>query len=528
MLMSIMFIWQCCGMQSKTVVFGAEDVETTVDEYSEEKIIENAKTGIVEIMSGFYDPQGNFHKLKSGSGFLIRNTDNETYIVTNRSIVMISDEAKTMYCAEKGIIIDYNLPTTVIKVIVKGDVSVEVEVVAESEEKNFCILNTQNVVSEKNALRLEDSTKLQPEDVIYAMGFPNKENLEYIPEEVECNLGVIKDSELNSQGVLYIQHTAQITDGSIGGPLLNKAGYVVGVNCQVTLENGTVVNCALPIGEIIEVLNNFAISYDSSLRDKWNFELEQLYEECNQLSTSENYKSESITKLQESLELVKKLEEKEKISIEEIEDTYMKLKEAKDALVPKMDTKQLIIYVLAGCIAAAFVWLLILIVLKYVNKKQTANAIGNQQAVREPQTMGQQKDARQSQTMEQSQTMRHITNNVQTQPMYEQRQESYVQQGKTHEIQLLQKRTGNAVPITVERMIVGKSSTKADFSIPDNKMVSREHAVFQQQKGKIYVCDLQSSNGTFVNGKRIPAEKFIEIKVGDEVVFANETFIVQG
>lgn len=480
--LAFIFLWSNTIIKADASVGDTEVVEAT------EQIIEKAKTGIVEIMSGFYDAQGNFHKMKSGSGFLICNTESETYIVTNRTIVTNSDDAKKKYCEKKEIVIDNNIPSTVIKVIVKGDVSVEVEIVAESQEKDFCILKAENVVSEKNTLRLENNIELQAEDGIYAMGFPNKKDLEYVPQEVECNLGIVQESELNWQDVLYIQHTAQITKGSIGGPLLNKEGYVVGLNCQKTLENQKVVNCALPIQEVIEVLDNFDIYYDSSLRDKWSRELEQLYEECTTLATSKAYKQESLEELKNVLATIDKLQEK--TSIEELEESYSNLKEAKEALVLKVDKKQIVIYILGTLVLGAAIWLIILVILRCLDKRK-------EEPIIHAQTLTQQVQPEKSMNIKKKTV-------------------------------LVQSRTGAIMPITENRMVVGKNPCKVDFCVTDNIMVSREHAEFQQQCGKIYVCDLHSSNGTYVNGRRIPSENFVEIKIGDEVVLANEKFTIQG
>jgi pSer/pThr/pTyr-binding forkhead associated (FHA) protein len=45
--------------------------------------------------------------------------------------------------------------------------------------------------------------------------------------------------------------------------------------------------------------------------------------------------------------------------------------------------------------------------------------------------------------------------------------------------------------------------------------VSRRHARFESHEGFVYVEDLKSSNGTFLNGRRIT--EAIEIRQGDEV-----------
>ncbi len=45
--------------------------------------------------------------------------------------------------------------------------------------------------------------------------------------------------------------------------------------------------------------------------------------------------------------------------------------------------------------------------------------------------------------------------------------------------------------------------------------VSRRHARFESHEGFVYVEDLKSSNGTFLNGRRIT--EAIEIRQGDEI-----------
>jgi pSer/pThr/pTyr-binding forkhead associated (FHA) protein len=66
--------------------------------------------------------------------------------------------------------------------------------------------------------------------------------------------------------------------------------------------------------------------------------------------------------------------------------------------------------------------------------------------------------------------------------------------------------------------IVGRSSD-ADVPLADPE-ASRQHAAFQVAGGALYVTDLGSRNGTFLNGKRLASEG-IELKVGDHVDVGN-------
>jgi hypothetical protein len=45
--------------------------------------------------------------------------------------------------------------------------------------------------------------------------------------------------------------------------------------------------------------------------------------------------------------------------------------------------------------------------------------------------------------------------------------------------------------------------------------VSRRHARLEPVDGIIFLCDLESSNGTFLNGSRVTSP--IEVRVGDEI-----------
>ncbi len=66
--------------------------------------------------------------------------------------------------------------------------------------------------------------------------------------------------------------------------------------------------------------------------------------------------------------------------------------------------------------------------------------------------------------------------------------------------------------------VIGRSS-QADVPLNDPE-TSRQHASLQAAAGALYVTDLGSRNGTFLNGKRLASEG-IELKVGDHVDVGN-------
>ena len=66
--------------------------------------------------------------------------------------------------------------------------------------------------------------------------------------------------------------------------------------------------------------------------------------------------------------------------------------------------------------------------------------------------------------------------------------------------------------------VIGRSS-EADVPLGDPE-ASRRHAALQVAGGALYVTDLGSRNGTFLNGKRLGGEG-IELKIGDHIDVGN-------
>lgn len=66
-------------------------------------------------------------------------------------------------------------------------------------------------------------------------------------------------------------------------------------------------------------------------------------------------------------------------------------------------------------------------------------------------------------------------------------------------------------------------SREADVFLRDPE-VSRRHARFEGQNGVVYVEDLKSSNGTFLNGRRVG--EAIEVRQGDEIDVGTTRLVV--
>jgi pSer/pThr/pTyr-binding forkhead associated (FHA) protein len=72
-------------------------------------------------------------------------------------------------------------------------------------------------------------------------------------------------------------------------------------------------------------------------------------------------------------------------------------------------------------------------------------------------------------------------------------------------------------------LIFGRKKDLCDV-ILDHQSISRQHCVlFFDQTNKIYLIDLKSSHGTFVNQKQIPSNEIIELNENDMIQFGQST-----
>ena len=79
--------------------------------------------------------------------------------------------------------------------------------------------------------------------------------------------------------------------------------------------------------------------------------------------------------------------------------------------------------------------------------------------------------------------------------------------------------------ITKPEFVIGRRETN-DGVIGYNNMVGRTHCKIIREGERYSICDLQSVNGTYVNGVRLQPNTSIEIKNGDTIRLANSSFRV--
>ena len=72
--------------------------------------------------------------------------------------------------------------------------------------------------------------------------------------------------------------------------------------------------------------------------------------------------------------------------------------------------------------------------------------------------------------------------------------------------------------------VVGKMKNRVDEVINDEG-ISRIHAMLKEQDGRYFISDLNSLNGTGLNGRLLEVNETAEITNGDTVSFANTSYV---
>ncbi|MCD8077945.1 MAG: FHA domain-containing protein, partial [Lachnospiraceae bacterium] len=72
--------------------------------------------------------------------------------------------------------------------------------------------------------------------------------------------------------------------------------------------------------------------------------------------------------------------------------------------------------------------------------------------------------------------------------------------------------------------VIGKEAGMAD-GVLGGSFISRAHARVERQGEELFLTDCHSTNGTYLNGKRLESDVRYPLKEGDEVMFADQKYI---
>lgn len=94
----------------------------------------------------------------------------------------------------------------------------------------------------------------------------------------------------------------------------------------------------------------------------------------------------------------------------------------------------------------------------------------------------------------------------------------------TWQLNALTEALGDLTLTVSDSLTVGRGSD--NNVVLGSKQVSRNHALLSVLNGNLYLKDLGSSNGTFINDERLEGNKSKQLKTDDKVGFASFSFVV--
>ncbi len=85
---------------------------------------------------------------------------------------------------------------------------------------------------------------------------------------------------------------------------------------------------------------------------------------------------------------------------------------------------------------------------------------------------------------------------------------------------------GKVFPIKCEEVSIGRSADNILVLPPNDQSISRNHTIIEKKNNQLYLIDLNSKNGTFLNGQRITPKRKIIIKLGDSIKIGESVFLI--
>ncbi len=369
------------------------------------------KSGVLQINVSHVDANtGNKTLLMSGSGFLISDSsDGAQYVITCDHVVTPTADYEAYACEALGV----DKLNIKIEVVIQRDLVQSATLVQASAEADFAILKLDAPIYEKQPLKLNPAGPSLTEDV-YAMGYPAavqeiQDYVYYSENDVVVTKGSVSMCEMTTGGVPYVQHSATITEGNSGGPLLDSNGNVVGLNTFVrSVDTGTYYY-SLCIKEITSALDQLGIGYltadgSSTGNTTDSNNTEEATTEAAEATTTEaqpaevasadktklvealtdaksyvedDYTEDSYKALQDAITSADEVNNKADASQAEVDGAVSSLNKAIDGLEKaKSNNTMMIIIIVAAVVVVIIVVVIIIVVNSSKKKKKPAQGRG--------------------------------------------------------------------------------------------------------------------------------------------------------
>lgn len=548
--------------------------------------IQDAKNAVVQVMVCVQDPVGDWYNLVGGTGFLIGTEENAQYVVTNDHVAnatkfeyLQKDEGEKVAAGMVAISgqQDYNKIKTKVRVVLKRDSYIDATIVQNSSESDLAILKLDQPIYNRAPIVLDASREPQSTEKVYALGFPGivqdyQDDQVYTSDDVTVTDGTVSKVAASSANtgspITYINHSAAISQGNSGGPLLNEEGAVIGVNNWGAGTGQTTYYYSIQISEVTDLLDAMGIDYmkagevaaepapepadepavsssvvepvESSVVSEPSEvdnsaaiaalmeELGGAIEDAKKIDTSKSTEDSAnvLASAISSAEAVQKMGDL--ATEEDIQKAMSDLKTAENGLVEKSGPNMGLIIAIIAVAVVLIVVVVLLVVMNGKKKKEqereARKAAAARQQAKEMSQGGFQQNA--GFTPRDTSSYRTDDGSTPTGVLNEGSSATTVLgNSAVPTATLIRKKTGEKVTINKAAFKIGKERRKVDYCISDNTNISRAHADIVYKNGSFYIVDNNATNGTSVNGAKVPAGQEKALTGNETIRLADEEFL---
>lgn len=390
------------------------------------------------------------------------------------------------------------------QIFVNGGVPVNATLRKINTKADYSIIKLDETVA-RPTVTLGYSKDLKITQQIYTLGFPTtvsdlQDSKTYTTDQVTITSSTISNIS-QTDGVDYITHNANISNGNSGGPLVDEDGNVIGINLYKTKDDYFL---AAAIDQVVALLDDLDIEYTRSGEPS----AEPATEPETQAVTEEATEAPATTKVETPTEIA--------------------------PIEPNgMDTTKLIIIIAIAVLVVVVIVVVILIILN--SKKKSSEKVPT--PVRGGTVMPgpgvpPQSGARPSQPpynrpstpQYPSATVPSNEGNGETSVLNDGAGETTVLGNQQTGFTIIRKRNSEKININKPEFVIGKERRRVDYCISDNNSISRVHAKIKVRGGRCYIADLGSTNCTYVNGNKLSPNQEVILSKGDQIKISDEAF----
>lgn len=459
---------------------------------SAKETMDDAKQGVVQVNLIYKDDENVTHIIDGGTGFLIGNEEeNVEYVITCKHIISPSRDYIKKALKKFGVKsdeIENKIDAVEYEVVVANDVCTAASLYISSDNLDLAVLQLSEQLSTRTMFTLYTSDDggisnlpYSSTDTVYAIGFPAAVNYEENPAYYGIDQAVMLSGKIMNMHYLndtyVITHDIAIAENNCGGPLLNEDGYVIGMNV-LSMDGDYYV--AVDATEMIEIFDSFGMKYG-------------------------------------------KITPKD-IQPEEPEPSVER--DDKEDEQPEEKTTIPVFIIVIAIVFTIILLALIVIVTILLIKQRKANPTPN------PKKKKKSDKEIKNPIFNKPQNSQPAGNGVDTSVLSTAKSDetsildsSDSLSGTVCKGKLIRKKTGDNIEITKDRTVIGKDSLHTDYCIRDNSAISRMHTVIVANGKGLFIEDSHSTNGTFVNGRRLGEGEQVELRGGENIRLGNEEFI---